>query len=157
MSNWMNIRVKTEASNFNYVRSKIEGWPSEVVEEFYWPALEAIAREGRDIIREIIEGAETPTGRERAARGEGEAGRIKSGKMYNSVTTRVRRRVKNGFSVFTGWINGKPGYSIFQEQGTRNGIEAMNAIGITEVWMLEQIKSLASGKYRGSYQNWDGD
>lgn len=157
MSNWLGIKVKTEAAEFNKVRTKILGWPEEVAKNVYWPELEKIGREGVALIRQIILTSETTTGRERARRGGDGPGRVKTRKMYNSVTSRARERQGNAFSLFVGWIRGEPGYAIFQEQGTRTGIAAMNAVGQAEVYMLERLRAVAKGRFSGSYETWDGE
>lgn len=146
---WFNIRVKTEASAFNAVRNKIMGWPEEVAKEVYWPMLQQVGRDGRDFIRYIILDSTTPTGEERARRGGNGPGRVNTGNMYNAVSSRARER-KDGFSLFVGWADGRPGYSIFQELGTRNGVVGMNAIQQAEEFMLSQLRAMAAGRYEGS-------
>lgn len=150
MSKWFNIRMKTEAQNFNAVRSKIMGWPIEVLDNVYRPALEGIAAGGVAYIRSVIDTSTTPTGQRRRARGEGEAGRIETGRMKQMVRARIRPR-KDGFSMFVGWIDGRPGYAIFQELGTAQ-IEAMNAIPQAQEWMLSELRKLnvQGGRYQGS-------
>lgn len=145
MSKWFDIRVKTEASKFDAVRSKIMGWPEEVAKEVYWPMLEQIGLEGKAFIQQIIA---TDQNTKKFREGGGE-GRIKSGLMYRSVKSRARER-KNGFSLFVGWIDGRPGYSIFQEYGTRNGVVGMDAIGQAQEYMLSRLRAMAAGAYSGS-------
>lgn len=142
---WLDISIKTEAKEFDSVRSKIMGWPEEVLKDVYWPQIQEIGRDGAEFMKEIIGSTEnnTPTGEAR-----GQDGRVKSGLMRDSVASRARERVK-GYSLFVGWITGKPGYSIFQEQGTKNGIVAMNAVGQTQEYMLYRLKAL-KGKHVGS-------
>lgn len=146
---WLNIRVKTEASKFDAVRSKIQGWPEEVAKEVYWPMLQEIGRQGRDYIRAIILSSTTPTGEQRARNGGNGPGRVKTGQMFDKVSSRARER-KTGFSLFVGWAEGRPGYSIFQELGTRNGVIGMNAIAQAEEYMLSQLRAMAAGRYTGS-------
>lgn len=141
----MNIRVKTEASKFNAVRSKIEGWPKEVAQDIYFPALERIAQEGVDFIRFIILSATTMTGAQRANAGGNGPGRVDSGKMYEKVNYRARKRANNGFSLFVGWTNGTPGYAIFQENGTKNGVVGMEALRQAQQYMYSEAVKLANG------------
>lgn len=155
MPDWIPIKIKTEADKFDYVRTKIEGWPQEVAEEVYWPALEQIGQEGVLFMRWIIDNSPTKTGEERVRRGGRGPGRVKDGKMRRNVRRRVRRRVKNAFSMFVGWSAGNPGYSIFQEQGTKNGVAAMNALGQAQEYMLSEIRKLSAGRYSGSAKRWE--
>lgn len=142
---WFNIRVKTEASKFNAVRSKIMGWPEEVAREVYWPRLEEIGNLGAEFIKNIIA---TDTNTKKYEQG-GPPGRIDSKDMYNKVRSRARER-KQGFSLFVGWNDGRPGYSIFQELGTKSGVQAMNSIQQSQEYMLSLLKSMATGTYTGS-------
>jgi hypothetical protein len=147
MANWFNIKVKTEASQFDKVRTKILGWPEEVAREVYWPELEKIGQEGVELIRFLILSNKDTKKYERT----GVPGRVDTGRMVDSVTSRARERSGNSFSLFVGWIRGEPGYAIFQEQGTKNGVRALNAIGQAEVYMLERLRGLSKGKFTGSY------
>jgi hypothetical protein len=144
--NWADIRVKTEAKNFDAVRAKILGWPEEVAEETYYPQLEIIAQNGKAIIQDIILSSTTPTGEARRSSGGGSAGRYNTGEMYKQVRARVRKRVR-GFSAFVGWLEGKPGYTIFQEHGTKNGVKGMEAVSQSREYMLSRIRALAAGRY----------
>ncbi len=137
---WINLRVKVPAQDFNRVRTKIEGWPEEVAKEKFWPALEQIGREGADFIRYIVLTAPDKDG----------GGRIKTGEMYDKVQSRARERAGNAFSLFVGWNRGEPGYTIFQELGTKNGVIAMNSISQAQEYMLSQLRALAKGRYKGS-------
>lgn len=159
MPDWFDIRIKTEAAALNAVRSKILGWPEEVMREVYRPQIEAIGEEGVEFIQNIIRTSETKTGRKRVERGKGEAGRIKTGKMINSVKAVIRDR-KVGFTMNVGWVRGVPGYAIFQELGTaaepgddifkgRDGIRGMDAIGQAHEFMLHRLRQVAAGTYKG--------
>lgn len=149
MSKWMTVRTKTERARFDSVRSKIMGYPEKVAKERYWPQLEQIAQDGVDYIRYIIATSETRTGQERANRGMGAAGRIDSGDMFDKVGARIRER-KTGFSAFVGWIYGKPGYSIFQEQGTKRGVQGMHALEQAREYMLSELRAMIAGKFVGN-------
>lgn len=149
MSKWLDLRIKVPGNNLNAVRSKIRGWPEEIAEEIFWPALEQISAEGADFIRFIILAAETETGKKRAALGGNGPGRVKTGTMFDMVGYR-NRKTKNGFSSFVGWVNGRPGYAIFQELGTRNGVKAMDAISQAQEFMLMKLRELAKGQYEPS-------
>lgn len=142
---WASIRTKTEAKAFDAVRARILGYPEKVAEEVYWPALQSIASEGVTTIRQIILSSTTPTGEARAAKG-GKPGRYDTGNMFKNVRMRLRKRAK-GFTAFVGWIEGKPGYAIFQEMGTKNGVRAMEAIVTARQEMYSKIQALGKGRY----------
>lgn len=142
---WFELKIKVPASDFNKVRVKIATWPEEVAAEVYRPQIKAIARAGAAYIKQIIEREETDTGRERARRGGNGPGRVKTGKMINAVSSRARDRAGGGVSATAGWLTGEPGYAIFQEMGTKNGVEAMDAIGQAHEFMLSELKRLANG------------
>ena len=149
MADWLNIRVKIQGDNLDTVRSKIRGWPEKVAEEVYWPALAAIAAEGADYIRFIILDSKTETGEKRVAAGGNGPGRVDTGNMFDMVGYR-NRKTKGGFSSFVGWVNGRPGYALFQDLGTKNGVKAMNAISQAQEYMLMRMLELAKGQYEPS-------
>lgn len=131
---WLAIRTKTEVSKYDAVRNVIQGWPEQVLYKVYQPQISQIAARGAGVIREIIR-TDHNTQKE-------EPGRIKSGDMLKGVHYRVRER-KKGFSMFVGWTDGVPGYSIFQEHGTKNGVRAMNSLEASREQMLSDLKALA--------------
>lgn len=143
--NWFELRLKVPASDFDKVRNKIATWPEEVAKEVYHPQIRAIAEAGAQFIREIIEREVTPTGEERARKGGNGPGRVKSGKMINAVRARVRPRANGGISATAGWLTGEPGYAIFQELGTKNGVIGMDAIGQAHEFMLSELRRVANG------------
>lgn len=142
MSKWFNIRVKTERQKFDAVRSIIQSWPEDVARDVYFPALAQIAEDGKQYVRYIILSSDTATGRARAGQGGNGPGRVDSGAMYDAVRARVNVN-KGSFSALVGWLDGKPGYSIFQEQGTKNGVVGMNALGQAQEYMLSEIRKLS--------------
>jgi hypothetical protein len=147
---WFDIRVKTERQKFDAIRSIIRTWPQEVAKEIYFPELEKIAENGKEYIRYIILASDTDTGRRRANNGGNGPGRVDSGTMYDSVRARVNVN-KDSFSALVGWLDGRPGYAIFQEHGTKNGVKGMEAIQQAQEYMLSEIRKLkAGGKITGS-------
>lgn len=144
MGDWFNIRIKTERSKFNSVRSIIKTYPEDVAQEVYYPALRQIAENGKDYMRYIILASDTATGRKRAAQGGNGPGRVDTGKLYDGVRARTNIN-KDSFSAIVGWLDGKPGYAIFQELGTTNGVKGMEAIAQTQEYMLSEIKKLSKG------------
>jgi hypothetical protein len=152
VSKWMDIRVKTERSQLDAVRATIINRPQKVMDQTYKPALKAIADEGRDYIRYIILASTTRTGEARVAAGGQYAGRRTGKSGRDSMYTRVRSRIRGGtgknqrFVIQVGWDEGKPGYAIFQEYGTKNGVVGMNALGQAHEFMLARIRRMASGQ-----------
>lgn len=140
VDSWVDVRVKTEAAQFQAVRSKIMGWPEHVTQTVYEPLVKQIAANAVELIKYIILTAPNKTK---------EPGRYDTGRMYDAVKFRFRPRTK-GFSVFVGWIDGRPGYAIFQELGTSNGVKAMNAIGQASEYILSELKKAAAGSYSAS-------
>lgn len=152
MANWGSIRVKVNANDFDYVRTKIEGFPDEVSKELIEPAIRKIAAEGAEMIRQLVETDKNTRKYEET----GIEGRMDTKLMRNSVRYYYRNRKKNGFSLFVGWERGLPGYAIFQEQGTKAGVRALNSIPQAQEFMLSELRKLASGNYRGSYRTFTG-
>lgn len=152
MSDWFNIRIKTEKANFNAVRSKIIDWPDQVMDEVYMARIEVITDQAVEYFRSIIDTSPTMTGEARGA-----VGRNKTGKMRRNVSGRARKRASS-MSIFVGWQRGVPGYAIFQEQGTegggekkdgsgvKKGIAAMNAVGQTSEYILAQLLLLPGAR-----------
>lgn len=150
---WFDIRIKTEARYFDSVRARILAWPEEVAREVYIPKLRLIAQEGVIYMRRIILESGTETGAKRKAAGGNGPGRYDTGTMYDAVSYRIRKRVK-GESIFVGWTEGRPGYSIFQEHGVRGGVTGMNAIAQTQEFMLSEIRKM--GRAQGSGTGFSG-
>jgi hypothetical protein len=152
MSDWFNIRIKTEKENFNAVRTKIIDWPDQVMDTVYESRIDAITDNAVEYFRGIIDNSPTMTGEARGA-----VGRNKTGKMRKNVSGRARKRAAS-MSVFVGWQRGVPGYAIFQEQGTdgggekkdgsgvRKGIQAMNAVEQTGEYILAQLLLLPGAR-----------
>lgn len=156
MSKWFDIRIQTEMENRNAVRNKIMGWPNEVAQEVYWPELQKIGRSAVAFQRDILLRSTTRTGEERAQHG-GRPGRYKTGDMYKAIRMRANKRANNAFTLFVGWQDGKPGYAIFQEHGTKNGVEAMDSVQQTKEFILSQLQVLSrSGRVTAADTTFQG-
>lgn len=168
---WVDIRIKVPQKDFDKIRTRIQGWPDEVMQDVYMPAVRAIAASGREYIRRIIDKSTTKTGEARAAAGGNGPGRVDTGDMRRAVGARTTPyKSGKGFSMFIGWVGtgsrltrqggdrsttGAPGYAIFQEHGTKNGVEGMEAISQAEVFVMTKLRALASGKYVGHHERWE--
>jgi hypothetical protein len=144
---WLVIRTKTEGDNFNAVRSRILTWNNDVAIPYYQQKLRGVASRGAKLIRQIIIDSTTPTGEQRKEAGGNGPGRINSKDMYNAVGWKVSaKQARKNYSLRVGWVDGRPGYAIFQEHGTRNGVAAMNAIQQAQEQMLTEIRAMSNGK-----------
>lgn len=66
--------------------------------------------------------------------------RVETGRMVDSVSHEL---IVHGDTIIArfGWPNGGPAYLLFQEEGTRHGIEAMNAVRDAYIKIREQVES----------------
>lgn len=133
---WIDIRLKTEPSHMKHVRNRIFAYKDQVVEKYFFQFLQYLAATGADIGRNYIASSavSTDTGRR-----EGRQGRIKTGEMQRNFKWRVNKEGKR-YNVDIGWVDGEPGYSIFQEQGVTGGVVGMNAIGYVTDWVRQEMK-----------------
>lgn len=100
-------------------------------------ALESAGLAGARAIANVIKTSTTPTGAKRALAG-GEAGRIDSGDLYNSIYDDTFDENSGGAHTLTnragnlqlkiGFIN-SPDYATYQENGTRS-IHGMHAVAV---------------------------
>jgi len=119
-------RIKVTGKDFETMRVLIQSKPNQISVKVR-EGLRLIAAQGVRDMRETVKNSTTKTGLARAARGEGQAGRIVTGKMLNVIDQEIRTN-KNRITMRFGWLNGRPGYSFFQEYGTSNGVPAMHAL-----------------------------
>lgn len=119
-------------------------------------AAELAGEAGAQVIAQIIKSDTTPTGRARAgSAGGGEAGRIDTGDLYNSIYDDKFNEATGSAHILTtrggniqlkvGFINA-PSYATYQEEGTRT-IKAMHALSVgftaaREVFFDELAKGL---------------
>lgn len=140
MANWIDIRVQTEQAKIKYVKSEIEGFAEKAIGPYFFQFMQSMMPEAVDVMQSYIRyqaGKTTKTGK---------PGRVETGEMWEQVTWRQIPTGKKGFYRFElGWLNGTPGYAIFQEQGTRNGVVAMDSIGFTTMWLRSELKLLGRG------------
>lgn len=143
MSKWLQIRIQTEPAKLQKMQSRIIGWPEEAFIKNYFQLLQNLTATAADVMRNYISDAKTstPTGI-----AQGRKGRVVTGEMMRGVTSNAggnRGAIKqpNGKYLFKfGWLDGKPGYAVFQEWGTSNGIKAMNAQRYASEWVRKELK-----------------
>ena len=156
---WFNIRIKTEPSRMEQVKSTIEGFPKEVMQKYYFQTLQSISASAADIMRHYIKsdpGLATEASKNRTPPG----GRNKTGKMWESVKWKLVESQKGTYYKFEiGWLDGTPGYAIFQEHGTRTGVKAMNSIDYTMNFTRTELKLLETnpGGYKIKSASKPGD
>lgn len=148
MANWGSARVKTEQSKMKYVQGLIEGYAEKAIGPYFFQYLQSMMPEAVDVMQQYLNERPnwTETGIKRRAMGGNGPGRVKSGDMQRAISWRQIPTGRKGYYKFqVGWVNGEPGYAIFQEQGTKNGIKAMNAIGYTTEWLRNEIALMGRG------------
>jgi hypothetical protein len=136
--NWFEIRVKTEPSAMKNVVSRIEGFQKEAADKYFFQMLQSISAAAADVGRQYIASAKvsTPTGE-----AAGRKGRIKSGDMQAGFKNDGGHKTGDGkYEFHFGWNDGTPGYSIFQELGTKNGITAMHALQYARQFAAAELK-----------------
>lgn len=150
-SPWIQIRIKTEPRFINAVRANIETLPDELFVKYYYQKLAGIGARSANRMRRTILASTTRTGERRVKKGTGIAGRV-SGKtpagqksMYDSIGWHITKHGKNHYTLQVGWLDGTPGYAIFQEQGTSNGVAAMHALRDATEYARSEIAKLSRG------------
>jgi len=150
MADWAAIRVQTEPDKLKYVSQKLSAYTTDYIGKYYFQKLQQVAALAADVGRNYIEyspSVRTPTGEARGAKG-----RVLTGEMrdnFKASVVSIQARTK--YSVTLGWLDGRPGYAIFQELGTSNGIKAMGAVRFTaEFFRLEMQLSGSTGNFPGN-------
>lgn len=149
MSKWFDIRIKADPRiTGKYLANTIRGYPQKVFSKYYFQEIQSVLYAavtiGRVYINQPVNA--TPTGTARKAAGGNGPGRVDSGLMQKAFTTDGGRRTSaNRYDFKIGWITGEPGYSIFQEYGTKNGVKAMHTMLYVREFILDEMKLRASG------------
>ena len=137
---WLNIRIKTEPAKIKYVTGQVEAFAEQAIGTYFFQFMQKMMPEAVDVMQNYIRyqaGKTTKTGK---------PGRVVTGTMWESVKWRQVSTGKKGYYRFElGWLDGKPGYSIFQEQGTKSGVIGMNALGYTLEWLRNEVVLLGRG------------
>jgi hypothetical protein len=141
LTNDRSSRVRVYGLDLEGVRALVRSAPDGVANNIA-PELEKIGQQGVQDIQDRIINSPTKTGIKAVAKGlRSDPGRIRGAEelkntnrpriggksMYDSVDSKVQIN-KRSVSLRFGWLDGKPGYSFFQEHGTSNGVPAMHAL-----------------------------
>lgn len=156
--NWFDIRIKTEQSAIKNVTSRIEGFPKEAMDKYFFQILQSIGAAAADVGREYIASAKVST---KTGEAQGRKGRVKSGDMKAGFKFDGGHKVSDTkYEFYFGWIDGTPGYSIFQELGTKNGIVAMHALQYARQFAASELKlvsnSASAAKFHASPTSFEG-
>jgi len=146
---WIRIRVKTEPAKMKYVKGRIEGFGEEAMGKFFFQQLQSMTASGVDVMKNFISShpsVRTRSGAERKARGGNGPGRVDTGLMKDSITWKGYKISKRRYRFEFGWLDGTPGYAIFQEQGTKNGVKAMNSIAYATAFMRNELQLLGQSR-----------
>lgn len=130
------------------VQAKIEGWPNEAFVKYYFQALQSLTAEAARVMKDYIASSavSTDTGQAQGREGRVKTGTMKDGIKSNASGGRGGIKQNNKYLFLFGWLDGTPGYAIFQEWGTRNGITAMNSQRYAAEWARKELKSLGKGR-----------
>jgi hypothetical protein len=147
MPSWFEVRTAFEPSAMKYAQQKIYGHPEKVFTTYYFQELQSLTAAAADVQRNYINTKpnSTPTGVARVAAGGNGPGRVDTGEMRDAIKWSARKVSPKRYEFKFGWINGVPGYSIFQEYGTSHGIKGMHSIQYAREFALAEIKFMKSG------------
>lgn len=160
---WVDIRVNAEPAALRNLKNRIMGFPEETMTKFYFQRLQSITASAVDVQKNYIaydKRLYTETGKRRAALGGNGPGRIDTGKMVDGIKWRGRKVGKAKYQFDFGWLDGTPGYSIFQEHGTKNGVKAMDSLGYAAQFVRTELRLLEENPkgYRVTRAaGWKGD
>lgn len=111
--------------------------------------MQEVVSEAQRRQREIIERAETETGRRRAASGRGVAGRIETGLMFNGTSASATWDSEHSIVGKWGWQDPEP-YFRYQDQGTRSIAPALSLLTSFLAARSEFTRRLRSIARKGS-------
>lgn len=139
---WLDIR--TNGAKFNTelakMRTSVTTAPNEIFKG-YFNALHRLAWEAAHVGRQKI----ADDTRTKKYEQTGEKGRIDTGKMINSFWANARKEGDKKYKINLGYVAGQPGYSIFQEYGTRNGLRGVEALRAARDHFQAEVGRLGAG------------
>lgn len=156
-ADWIPLRVQAEPNAAKKLKATIEGFPELVMEKYYFQILQQIVSTYVESARLAIETSKgldtaTPTGEARKARGGRGPGRADTGKMVANLKWKGRKE-GNKYVFEIGWLDRVPGYSVFQEYGTSNGVRAMNSLPYILDGIRSELKLYEVGKGGARFRN----
>lgn len=144
--------VDYEGFNLNALEAEFRAWQKEILIEVHG-VIEEVTLWAETRMIEILEKAFTETGLERAAKGQGEAGRVESSTMRDAIRSHITAIADaggEGIQGEWGWLEELMDYFLDQEYGAdlNNGghIGAMGALqqSFTEAeqMLIERLRDL---------------
>lgn len=147
---WLQIRSGPLKRDLKHVQGTIRGYTEKSVQPRLFQAMQRLmsiaADQGRTAITYRFQ---TETGRARKAAGEGSASRVVSGAMRDAFGWDQKKTGKNTYVFHVGWVAKNAdgvGYSVFQEHGTKTGIEGMHIIDEVTEFVRQEAHNLRLGK-----------
>lgn len=138
MTDWLPIRIKTEPAKLRYVKSRIMGYPEEAMGKYFFQQLQMVTASAADVMKNFIMQDKNTKKYETT----GVKGRRKTGAMIDAITWRGSKIGKGKYRFEFGWLDGRPGYAIFQEQGTKNGVRALNSLDYATNFAKQELRLL---------------
>lgn len=145
---WQFIRLggRGKADMPKKLANRITRAPEEIFVKYYFQKIQGIVAQARRIMIQTIDESVTEKGIERSRKG-GKPGRRDTDKMRDSVWAKAYKEGTR-YRAEVGWLDGRPGYAIFQEHGTRNGIVGMDALRKAGDYIEAEMDKLARGGYK---------
>ena len=145
----LNINVKSFeklSKEAKVLENQIRSLKDEVVMPYYFQKLQSITYYATQAGKEQIRSAVTVTGAARAARGEGQPGRIKTGQFIDGFTLDNGKKVGDTYEFRIGWLDAKPDWAAYQELGFRHRagmfVTGADALGETKRYIDNEISKL---------------
>lgn len=142
---WLDVRMNVSQAQreLKKMQATVTALPSELMKGYY-AELRRIAWEARAVGQEVIRTAPDKDGQ----------GRIETGKMLKSFWAQIGKVSDKKYEARVGWLTGDPGYSIFQEYGTKNGVKGMYALKAAQDHMYAEIRKLGKGHIARNTVEW---
>lgn len=144
------FKIAFDANKFtkelNTLQAYAKTYTEDVAVPYYFQKLQSILPRALQIGKQQIRDAVTKTGQARAARGEGEAGRVESHQFIDGLQYNVMKTAKGTYLVRYGWLNGEPNWASYQELGfVHSGgmiVTGADALGAMEMYIESEIDKL---------------
>lgn len=150
---WLDIRTNGPkfATEIKKMQTSITVAPN-VIYAGYFAELQRLAWEAARVGREKIMSDRNTRKYEET----GKEGRFDTGKMVGNFWANGRKDGDRRYKIQLGYLSGQPGYSIFQEYGTRNGLRGVEAIRAARDHFQANAKRLnAGGRVYVERVGWD--